>query len=88
MKASIRFWRCQLRKIAALQTPTRPAMGPKNGARAAAAISHSATTTAATYVKNSPAVRSSPVADRRSWIVRPSRVRRSRRSTAAKRRAR
>ena len=31
MKASMRFCRCQLRKIAALQTPARPAMGPKNG---------------------------------------------------------
>lgn len=88
MKASMRFWRCQLRKIAEPQTPIAAAMGPKKGARAAAAISHSATTTAATYVKNSPAVRSSPVAESRRWMVRPRRVWRRRRSTAAKRRAR
>lgn len=44
MNFSMRFWRCQLRKANAAQTATSAAIGPKNGARAACATSHSAST--------------------------------------------
>lgn len=42
MNASMRFWRCQLRKTTAPQAAARAAIGPKKGARAAEAISHRA----------------------------------------------
>ncbi len=46
MNFSIRFCRCQLRNWIATHTPSSPASGPKNGARAAWPISHRPATVA------------------------------------------